>query len=430
MGVQLPPLAPERTERYFLMKVDIEEVSKTKRIFKIEVPTDVVTKEFDDAYDNLRKRAKIPGFRPGKAPLSIIEKRYGKDVEADLLKKLIPDYYFEAVKDSGVTPLTLPDIGDVDLKKGGPLTFTASVEIKPKIERVNYEGIELKKEEVEVTDKDVDDRIQEFREYNAQLGVAEDDHILVDGDYVQVDYDGFKEGKPVEGLKREGVLFQIGAGAVAPEVDKKLIGARKGEEVEVHLPEPDYILKIKILEVKTKDLPELNDELAKDIGGYNTLAELRDRLRGDILDDKKETLKAAYKKEIVKRLIEMNPVEAPPILVEKEMKRFLTRTKTYMGKKDEFVPEEEQALRKKYMPFAEEEVKGDLLLFAIAENDGIIAAEGEIEEEIKLMARRGNQDVQVVRRSLESMDRGLEGLKTKIIVDKVLKLIMDRAKWT
>ena len=318
----------------------------------------------------------------------------------------------------------------MDLKKGGPLTFTASVEIKPKIERVNYEGIELKKEEVEVTDKDVDDRIQEFREYNAQLGVAEDDHILVDGDYVQVDYDGFKEGKPVEGLKREGVLFQIGAGAVAPEVDKKLIGARKGEEVEVHLPEPDYILKIKILEVKTKDLPELNDELAKDIGGYNTLAELRDRLRGDILDDKKETLKAAYKKEIVKRLIEMNPVEAPSILVEKEMKRFLTRTKTYMGKKDEFVPEEEQALRKKYMPFAEEEVKGDLILFAIAENDGIIAAEGEIEEEIKLMARRGNQDVQVVRRSLESMDRGLEGLKTKIIVDKALKLIMDRAKWT
>ncbi|HBI22897.1 MAG TPA: trigger factor, partial [Nitrospiraceae bacterium] len=124
------------------MKVDIEEVSKTKRIFKIEVPADVVTKEFDDAYDNLRKRAKIPGFRPGKAPLSIIEKRYGKDVEADLLKKLIPDYYFEAVKDSGVTPLTLPDIGNVDLKKGGPLTFTASVEIKPKIERVNYEGIE------------------------------------------------------------------------------------------------------------------------------------------------------------------------------------------------------------------------------------------------------------------------------------------------
>lgn len=412
------------------MKVDIEEISKTKRIFKIEVPPDVVSKEFAEAYTDLRKRAKIPGFRPGKAPLSLIERRYGKDVETDLLKRLIPDYYFKAVKESGVIPVEMPEIGNIDLKKDGPLTFTATVEIKPKIERVVYEGIDLKKGEVEATEKDVNDRIQQLREYHAQMEVGKEGDAVEEGDYVQASYLWYKDGKAVEGSEREEAPFEVGSGVVAPEIEKGIIGARKGEEREIEIPAQNLRIKIKIVELKKKALPELNDEFARDIGGYNSLAELRERVKENILEEKKEGQKAEYKKEIVKKLIEWNPVEAPLVLIEREMRRFLSRTKRFMGKKDDFEPEEEKKLREKYTPFAEEEIKGDLLLMALAEHEGITAAEDEVENEIKRIAQRNQQDVWTVRRSLESMDKGLEGLKTKITVDKVIKLIMEKAKWS
>lgn len=411
------------------MKVDIEEVSKTKRVFKIEVPPDVISKEFSDAYNDLRKRVKVPGFRPGKTPLTLLERRYGRDIEADLLKRLIPDYYLKAVKESGVTPVDVPEIGNIDLKKGGPLSFTATVEIRPKIDQVVYEGIELMREDIVVTDKDVEDRVQELREFHAQLEVGKEEDVIEAGDYVQVDYTGFKDGKPVEGFKREGVPFQVGAGVIEPEIDKGLIGARKGEEREIQIPDQNLLLKIKIVELKKKVLPEINDDLARDIGGYNSLDELRERVRENIMEEKKEAQRANHKKEIIKKLIEWNPVEAPLSLVEKEMRRFLARTKRYMGKKEDFEPEEEKALREKYMPFAEEEIKGDLLLMALGEREGIRTTEEDVEEEIKRMAQRSQQDARAVRRSLESMDNGLEGLKAKIIADKVITFIMDKAKW-
>src|SRR3990172_3787021 len=180
------------------MKVDIEEVSKIKRIFKIEVPSDIVSKEYSDAYDNVRKNAKVPGFRKGKLPLNVIERRFKEEIEADIIKRLVPDYYFKAVKESGVTPVAMPNIENVDVKKGSPLTFTATVEIRPKIESVDYAGIE------------------EIRDRNAQLEISDEGHAIVKGDYVRVDYEGFAGGVQVKDLKKEGVEFQVGAEMVAP----------------------------------------------------------------------------------------------------------------------------------------------------------------------------------------------------------------------
>ncbi len=411
-----------------MMKVDMKEVSKIKRIFTIEVPSDVVSKEFSDAYDDLRKRVKVPGFRPGKAPLSLIERRYGKDIEADLLRRLIPDYYFKAVKESGVTPVDMPEIENVDLKKDGPLTFTATVEIKPKIEQVVYEGIELKKEDIAVAEKEIGDRIEELRNYHARLEVVGEGRIIADGDYVQVDYTGFREGSPVKGAERKGVIFQLGS-ETPSEIDKGLIGAQKGEEREVELAEQNLLLKIKIIEIKKKVLPEVNDDLAKEIGGYNSLTELKEGLKESILEEKKEARQARYKEEIIRKLIERNPVESPPSLVEGEMKRFLARTMRFMGKQGALEPEEEKSFREKYLPHAEEQIKGYLLLTALGEREGINATEDEVEEEIKRMAQKSRQGVWKVRKSLESMEGGLEGLKVRIIEDKVIKVIMEKAKW-
>lgn len=411
------------------MKVDIEEVSKTKRIFKIEIPSDEVTREFSEAYNDLRKKVKMPGFRPGKAPLSLLERRYGKEVEADLIKRLIPDCYVKALKESGVTPVDMPEIENVYLKKGGPLTFTATVEIKPKIEKVVYESIELKKEDIEVTDKDVDERIQGLRQMYAQFEVSKEEDVIEKGDYVQVDYAGLKDGKPFDGFSKEGVVFHVGAGTVDPRIDEGLVGVRRGEERAIEIPEQNLVINIKVVELKKKVLQEINDDLARDIGGYNSLAELKEKVREDLLQERREAQKANYKKEIIKKLIEWNPVEAPPSLIERDLRRFLERTKRYTGKKGEFESEEEKSLREKYRPYAEEEIKGSLLLMAIGVHEGINATEEDIEEELKEMAQRSKQEVWKVRKTLESIDPALEGLKERIIEDKVIKFIMNNAMW-
>ena len=410
------------------MKSDMKEVSKTKRVFTIEVPSDVVSKEFSEAYDNLRKRVKVPGFRPGKAPLTLLERRYAKDVEADLIKRLIPDYYLKAVKESGVVPVDMPEIDHVDLRRDGPLKFTATVEVQPKIGQVVYEGIELKKEEITVDEKDIAERIEDLRTYHAQLEVAGEGHAIEEGDYVQVDYTGLRDGKPVKGVERKGVVFQIGSSAI-PNIDKGLVGARKGEEREIEYSEHNLLLKIKVAEIKKKALPEINNDFAKVVGGYHSLAELKEGLKGSILEEKGEAQKARYKEEVIKRLIERNPVEAPPSLIERELKRFLAKTKRFMGKKGEFEPEEERSFRENYMPHAEEQIKGYLLLTAIGDHEGISAAADDVEEEIKRMAQKNGQEVWQVRKSLESMDEGLEGLKSRIVEDKVIKWIMDKVKW-
>ncbi|MDZ4384417.1 MAG: trigger factor, partial [Nitrospirota bacterium] len=298
----------------------------------------------------------------------------------------------------------------------------------PKIGQVDYEGIELKKEEVTVTEKDIEDRIEELRTYHAQLEVTGEGHVIEEGDYVQVDYTGLRDGKPVKGVERKGVVFQIGSSAI-PNLDKGLIGARKGEDRDIEYSEQNLLLKIKIAEIKKKVLPEVNDDFAKVVGGYNSLAELKEGLKRSILEEKGEAQKAHYKEEVIKRLIERNPVEAPLSLVEREMKRFLARTKRFMGKKGEFEPEEEKSFREKYMPHAEEQIKGYLLLTAIGEHKGISASEEDVEEEIKKIAQNNGQEVRQVRKSLESMDEGLEGLKSRIVEDKVIKWIMDKVKW-
>ncbi|MDD5434347.1 MAG: trigger factor, partial [Nitrospira sp.] len=356
--------------------------------------------------------------------------RYGREVEEDIIKKLVPDYYLKAVKESGLTPVSMPEIEILDMNRDKPLVFSATVEVKPKVENIKFDGIELHKADATVTEEDVDARIQEVLEMNAQLEVADENHALVNGDYVQIDYIGYKEGKPVPGADKEGILLEVGSGQLGKEIDNGVLGAHKGEERDVNIPDQNILLKVKIQEVKTKVLPELNDEFAKDIGGFNSISALRDSVREKLTDEKEDTIKANYKKEIVKKLMEWHPIEAPPAMVEREMDRFLARTKRFLNKKGDFTPEEEKAYRDKYTPFAIEEIKGDILLMAIGEENGINATEEEIDNEINKMAKKSGQDPQTIKKSITSMENGFDGLKIKITVEKVIGLILEKAIWS
>src|SRR6185295_16984712 len=223
------------------MKVTVEEINPVKRALKIEVPVDVVSQAMDEAYADLKRRVKIPGFRPGKAPLNLLEQRYSQDIAADVIRQLVPDYYQRAVKEAGIAPVEPPTIENVELKKDNPLSFVATVEIKPSIEVKDYLGLSVKQVKHSVGDEEVGKALEHLQDQAAQLIAYEEDRVIADQDFVIMDFVGYREGKPLEGGKAEGHLVQIGSKNLIPGFEEQLTGHRKGEQIKVELTFPaDY----------------------------------------------------------------------------------------------------------------------------------------------------------------------------------------------
>ena len=222
------------------MNMEVTELGPMKRALKIEVPAADVTQQFSRAYVELNRQVQIPGFRPGKAPLAILEKRYAKAVEEDVIRKLVPDFYDRAIKQAGINPVVveIPPLDRVKIKKDAPFTFTATVEIKPKIELRDYKApnpISLPADKRTVTEEQVDRAIEVLREQQARLEAAPAGSALAEGDYAIVDLEGFLEGVPLEGAKKEGHLHRVGSKAtvLGIEIDAHLIGRREGDVVDI-----------------------------------------------------------------------------------------------------------------------------------------------------------------------------------------------------
>ncbi|MDE3036077.1 MAG: trigger factor, partial [Nitrospirota bacterium] len=268
------------------MKVDVTELGPVKRALKIEVPSEDVNKHFALAYAELNKHVRIPGFRPGKAPLSMLEKRYAKEVEEDVVRRLVPDYYERAVREAGIVPVLveIPPLERVKIKKDAAFSFTATVEIKPKIELRDYKApnpISLKPDKRTVTDEQVAGTLDVLRERQAQLEAAPAGTALAEGDYAILDVEGFLEQTPVDGAKQTGQLHKIGSKTpiLGIEVDAALVGKKEGELAEIPQPYPashpdqrlagkTVVYRVTVAAVKRKKLPALDDEFAKDCGPY------------------------------------------------------------------------------------------------------------------------------------------------------------------
>lgn len=202
------------------MKVQVEEISPVKKSLKIEIPQDVVTNEFTLAYSDLKKRAKVPGFRPGKVPLPLLEKKFGPSVEEDIVRKLIPDYYQRALKETGLSPVEFPSIEKIEIKKGAPLLFTATVEVRPTFQLSNYAGITVARKEITATDEEVDQTLKKIQDEQGRLESYPDDHPVDSSDYVIIDFVGSIEGKPVDQGQAEGYTLQIGSKIFPPSLKR------------------------------------------------------------------------------------------------------------------------------------------------------------------------------------------------------------------
>jgi len=435
-----------------MLNMEVTELGPMKRALKIEVPAAEVTERFSRAYLELNRQVHIPGFRPGKAPLAILEKRYAKAVEDDVLRKLVPDFYDRAIKQAGINPVVveIPPLDRVKIKKDSPFTFTATVEIKPTIELRDYKApnpISLPVDKRTVTDEQVTRALEVLREQHARLDAAAPGTALADGDFAIVDLEGFLDGTPLEGTKKEGQLYKIGSktALLGIEIDSHLLGKAEGQQIEIPqaypVSHPDQrvagktvTFHVDIKGVKQKSLPALDDEFAKDCGSYASLQELKDKLHGEMERALKKDVEESYKDVVLKRLVEMHHFELPGTLVERELDTIVRQKlqARQRSKVTEPVPapdaEELKTIRDEHRDDANRRVKAGLILEAVSEKEGISVSQDDLNNEVTRLASELRVPIGDLVKMIQAGGQdAIEELRSRILADKALDFVYRHA---
>jgi len=400
----------------------IEEISTTKKRLKIEIPAERVKEEIQKVLKDIQKKAKIPGFRPGKAPISIIEKKFGKEAESEVLEKLVSQSYDNAIKEAKLKPVLPPITEDaIDIKREQPLSFELIVEVRPEIENLNYENIELEEISTEVKDEEVEEVIKRLSKERGTYEPTEEP--IQNEDLVVIDYttDIGKEAKDF--------VYKIGSGPFPEEFSKALEGKRKNEifNIKIEFPKDsiaDFAEKtvnfdITIKEIKRrKDIPY--EELPKELG-FEDIEDLKKYIRESLERAKKEQAEQKYKIEILKKLLESYDFEIPEGLLEMEIRR-LTEEYEAMGL-------DITQNMDKITESAKRNVKAYLLLEVIGEKEGISVSEEDLKNEVMNIARRYSISPQGVVQYYLSKHGSLEPLRNSVFENKVFDLLLSKAKF-
>jgi trigger factor len=422
------------------MKSVVEDISTVKKKLSIEITPESVTREMDKAISDVAKKAKIPGFRPGKAPKNIVEKHYGDEVRNEVVQRLVTESYLQALQEHKLNPVDMPQIENVSsLSKGSALTFTATVEVRPNIELGTYDGIEVKEENITVNDEELNQTIDHLREMYAQLEVVEG-RPLEKNDTAIIDFEGFREGKSIEGAKAADYMLSLGSNSLIPGFEEQLTGMNRGESREIKVTFPadynnkdlagkDATFTVTLKEIKKKVLPELNDEFAKDIGNNATVAELKEGIKKDIEVRKKNDQTSAQREAILSKLVEAHNFDVPPGMVERELQSMARSQATRLARRGVDVNSFDYAkFREENRDLADKRVRGILLLDIIAEKEKLEVTDQEVNSALAVMARSAGQTVDSVRKYYESLDGGLDNLRASLVREKALSLLLSRAK--
>lgn len=399
----------------------IEEISATKKRLKIEIPADVVEEEIQKALKEIQKKATIPGFRPGKAPLSIIEKKFGKDVESDVLERLVSQSYQQAIKEAKLKPLLPPVAEDaIDIKRNEPLSFELLVEVRPEVENLNYENISVEEISTEVKDEEVEEVIQRLAEERGTYEPTEEPARAED--LVIIDYttDIGKEAKDY--------VYKLGAGPFPQEFSNALEGRKKGETFSITIDFPqdsiaDFAGKKVNFEITVKEIKRKQnipyEELPNELG-FEDIDSLKKYIRQRLEDVKKEQALEKQKLDILKQLLETHEFELPEGLVEMEMKRI---TEEYESLGLDITQHMDKISER-----AKRNVKAFILLDLIGEKEGVSVSEEELKQEIINIARRYSITPQGVVQYYMSRDGSLEAIQNSIFERKVFDILLQKSK--
>jgi trigger factor len=423
------------------MKATVEDISSVKKKLLIEIESDAVLKEMDKTLTEMGKKAKIPGFRPGKAPKNIVEKHYGSEIQSEVLQRLISRNYMQALQDNKITPVDMPDIDNVTpLTKGSSLSFTALIEVKPIIELGTYDGIEVKEKNIEVTDEEISQTINRLREMYAQLEVVEG-RPLETGDVAIIDFEGSHEGKPLGAAKGSDYLLTIGSKSLIAGFEEQITGMNRRETRTIQVTFPaDYHNKdlagkeasftVLLKEIKKKVLPDLNDEFVKMLGDYKELDEVKSAIRKDIETRKNNEQSSKQREEILSQLVDSHTFDVPSIMVDRELQSMAQQYATRAARQNVDVSKNFDAskFRENNTAIAERRVKGLLILDVIAKKENVEATDQDVSTALMSMARTSGQTVDAIKKYYETHEGGLDGLRSSLIQEKTLDLLLSRSK--
>ena len=422
------------------MQVTVEDVSSVKKILHIEVPEDKVARELDNAYKNLKKTAKIKGFRPGKAPRSVLERLYKKDVHNNVSSKLLQDSFVEAIKETDLNIVGNPKIEPPGLDEKGPYKYDATVEIKPEIEEIDFKGLTLKKSLYRVTDQEMDAQIKMLQKNLARQNPITEDRAVLEDDFVLIDYEGFKDGKPfAETQKTENFTMKIGAGHILKTFDEQLIGMKPGDnrEIKVDFPE-DYFnnklanleinFQVQLNEIREEVLPEIDDEFAKRLGQYETLDDLKNAITDNLNQGYAKRVEQELNEQIYEALIAKSEFEVPDSMVDYELEGIIEeveRSFAYHNKSMEDLGLSKEILSEKYRDTAEKKVRRHLILGKIIEQEDMTLTDQELEDGFKEMAQTFNQPLEDIKNYYKQNEDKIEFFKHTLLEKQAIKLIIE-----
>jgi trigger factor len=424
------------------MKVDVEQVAACVRRLTIEVPADRVNRELDAIYRNLQRQVKVPGFRPGKVPRRLLENRYRLSVEQEALQKLLPEALSAALSEEKLYSVGEPQIDQVTLTKDQPLRFVATAQIVPDFAVADYQGWQFERRIPVVTEADIDAALQRARERHAALEAVAGRSVQ-HGDFVILAYQGFRNDHPLPGVEATNALVEVGAGLFLPEIEQGLIGVMPGEEhmIPVHFPEQAHNtalagqtvqFRVRVAEIKEKILPTLDDDFARAYEEVDSLAALRDRLRGELEVAAREKADEALRQEILTKLVAANPIEVPEVLVHEQMRRLYLRQKRQETGR-ELTPEEYQvdlaSLPEELTAQALEMVREQLILHRIGTDAEITVTPEEVDAEVAAMAARMAQNPEALKRALEH-NGSLSALETSLRERKIFATLLAKVQVT
>jgi trigger factor len=422
------------------LKVEIETINEVKRKFKIEVPSTEVTQEMDRAYRALGKRAKVKGFRPGKVPRSVLELYYSKEIEQEVSDSLVRRSLGEALKDNDLNPINLnwpeplpPAVAGQDFR------YSVELEVPPEFTAQDYLGLKLEAPEVEVTDAEVDQRLDEIREHNAVLKPAEERGVQ-EGDFAVLDYQGYFAGEAVEGAKAEGTYMEVGRGQFNVDFERNLLGLVPGAESRFAVSLPDDFanpliagkvieFQVKVIEIKEKVVAELDDTFAQNLGGnFQTLADLRTAVREDIIKGKERERQAYLENQVADQLLARHQFEVPPSLVAQEQENMLRDQLERFGQHGMNVANMDTVKMVEVLkPMAERRVRVRLILGRIAGQENLVVDDAEVDATLARIAVGSGRDVNEVKKFYEERDL-TSTLRQTLLDDKTMKMVLDKAE--
>ncbi len=422
------------------MRTTVEPLEGNRVKLVVEVDESEFEKAVDAAFRRIAREARIPGFRPGKAPRRLLEARIGAGVaRQEALRESLPDYYERAVAESAVDAIAPPEIDITSGQDSGPVAFDAVVEVRPRVAIPGYEHLRVTVPDPRVSDEEVDAQLERLRAQFGELSVVS--RPARDGDHLSIDIAGSLGGEPVEGLTADDYLYEVGSGSIVPELDEQLRGAKVGDILmfAVDHPDPDETRSIKlrvlVKEVKEKVLPDIDDEWANEASEFDTVAELREHLRARLADIKPAQSRAALEDGTLAAVVELVDAEVPATLVDAEVERQAQQLVLRLRQQGMSVEEYLQASGRSAEEFgdmlrqrATDAVKADLALRAVAAAEGIEATDDDVEAQIHVIAHQMGDESAELRRRLEGADPGLQAVRSDVERAKALQWLSEHAE--